>query len=34
MFLGHIYGSGAVCEFTIWVTYTVGLISGSGDVAE
>lgn len=33
MFLGHIYGSGAVCEYRIWVTHTVELLPDSGDVA-
>ena len=33
MFLGHIYGRGAVCEYSIWVTHTVELLSDSGDVA-
>lgn len=32
IFLGHIYGSGAVCEYSIWVTHTVKLLSDSGDV--
>lgn len=33
MFLGHIYGSGAVCEYSIWVTHTVELLPDSDDVA-
>lgn len=33
MFLGHIYGGGAVCEYSIWVTHAVELLFDSGDVA-
>lgn len=32
-FLGHIYDSGAVCEYSIWVTHTVELLFHSDDVA-
>lgn len=33
IFLGQIYSSRAVCEYSIWVTHTVELLFYSGDVA-